>query len=300
MEDTPKKRAPGRPKKNKDLTPSKLRGIITEPDNPDSRVEMMISHCAQFAKVIGLVKDYGGAEIDFIFDASQCIITAPDHKQKVDIFASIPASHMAAYYCSAPTRIRISQKNLQIIFASINKNHTSITIICKADYMSAIYILLTESLHESITQLKIGVGEVPAESAKYPESTEDYPLSFNIHSSSFKPLITSFRDAKSLCMTKDDGYICMQPERAKERIDSDTSISFPINSSLSLRTTLAPDEFLSVSFEMDHIYRFASKLIGDTVNISADKSRRIVFSTETPEKDGKIQIRVYVSLLTYN
>jgi hypothetical protein len=293
-----KKRAPGRPKKNKD-TSSQLRGIITAPDNEENRVELLFSYCAHFAKVIGIIKDYGASEVDFIFSQTSMTLAAADHRQKVDIYAVFPGAHAAAYYCAEETRVRISQKNLQTIFTSINKNHATCTIICRhEDYMSNLYVLLKENLHESITQLKIGVAEISSD-ASVMADTADYPLSFSLNSSSFKPLITSFRSARSLQLTKEKDYICLAPENrtAAGGVVSDTS--FPINSSLNLQSTLG-DEILAVSFEMDDIYRFASKLIGDTVYISVDHARKIAFSAETLPKDGKIQIKVFISLLTYN
>lgn len=291
------KRAPGRPKKNKAEPPSRLRGVLTAPDNPDSRIEMTTVHPSTLGKVLTLIKDYGCAEVDFLFTEQQLTLVAIDHKQKVDIIAELPASRLSAYFCGAATHVKISQKNLHVICSAINKNHAAVTIVLRGDYRSHVYFLLSETSHESITQLKIGVGEVAAIPPLHDEST--YPLQFSLSTVNFKPMIASFRGSKHLSLAKDADYVTLQPERDREKMNVDATVLFPLNSSLQLRCTLAPSAPFSVSIDTSHIVKFASKAFGEYVRISADHTRKLVFSTESAEKDGRISVKICVELAVF-
>ncbi len=298
-EQQPKKRAPGRPKKNRDILPNSHRGIVTEPSKEENRIEMVCSYPSVLNKISGLIKEYGASDVDFIFDVDGCRLFAVDHTNKVDICAFMPGSHTELYYCKEPTRVRVSQKHFHTIFNNTNKNYSNVSIIMQTDYRSVMYVILRETLHGSSTSMKVEVSE--ADNAAYKNMPDDltYPLIFTISSADFKPKITSFRDAKILAVRKEHDYVLLVPEKDKEKMNIDTRIMYPINSSIQLSTNIQQDAIFSACVEMGHVRRFASKIIGENVRIAADNTNKITFSTETKDKEGKVSVKVFIELATF-
>lgn len=300
----PKKR-PGRPRKTPVNPPVPVDGIRDKPANDEDIIEMVYCNPSLFKKVFTLMKGYESAEIDILFGKQAVQIAGKDHLGKSNIYVFIDAAMLNYYYCKEPTRLRVKMSVMNQIFSSLEKTHYKVTWLLKEQYRSALYIIVQDHEYEDEEHYEIEVihpGDGLNNNAKDNDSA--YPVKFVMNSKYFKKKITAFsRMSDTITITK-LGNEPLQLARVSERAINFNYV-YKNNDKIKLQSNIQPDDFLTVTVNLEYIKPFSNANIGDDVCLSVDRLEKLCLTTflDKVERDGVVKyvaiVKVFIEIKDY-
>lgn len=276
----PVKKGPGRPKKAAPVAPISVHGIVTSPATPGDVLELVYCQPRMFKKLFALYKAFGVNRLEMAFDADGLKITTQDHTKKSTIYVFIPGRSMNLYYCAAPVRVCVNREHLDKVFGTLDKTHSSINFILRENWRSTMYIVIKENEYSGEDSYDIDVEYKPEEqrTETEPDNDTNYPLRFTLTSKYFKTKINTIRKhSNSLTIQKVGNSPLQLTSTAKSRINWTGAL--PDADKIQFKSTLSPDDIFTVSICIDYIKPLSSSNVGDNIQIAADKSRRMSFTT---------------------
>lgn len=296
-------RGPGRPKKAVPTIPVEVYGIVEQPANPDDVLELVYCNPILFKKIFQLYKSFGSSEIEIIFNHSSVRIEAKDHYKKSTIYSIIDGRCMNLYYCKFPIRICVNRNNIEKAIGALNKNHYKITFVLKEEnYRSTMYMVIKDLEYNNDDSYEIGVvfkPENPADGAMKDDDS-NYPIKFRVSSKHFKSKINNIRKLSPTFTVQKCGNDPLQFTFDRAQIVNWTGV-YNDAAKIDLKSSLAPDDIFNVSVTIDYIKPFANSVIGDEVYISADKRKRMSFTSVLDRKDTSFAalVKVFTDIKDY-
>jgi len=293
-------RKPGRPKKQVNVAPVEIHGVVNDPVNPIDRLELVYCNPRMFRKISHLYKQFNASEIELIFDPTGLKIETKDHLDKSIIYTTIPGHCMNLYYCAARTRICVRRQSLEHVLNTINKNHRKITFLLHTEsYRSSLYIIIKDNDYgEDRYELDITHREDPPPNDA-PDDDTNYPVKFKLSASHFKQRITNLRKLSNTFMIQKCGNGPIQLTCGKsEKINF--SGAYPVDCpQMELVSTLGEQEILSVGMTIDYIKPLTNSGIGDEIGIAVDRERKMSFTTmmdNIPGRGYACSIKIYTKI----
>ena len=276
MESTCDKKKPGRPKKTIANTPQQFYGIVNEPQMEGNVVELVYYNPSMFKKLFILQKSFSVSEVELYFTPTQMQIITIDHLKKSHIYITIEGKYMNLYYCKAPIRICVKLDALDKCMRTLTKSHTKITFILGNDYRSSLYVIFKDEEYKSADTYELDVIFRPEEAVLTPQDDSEYPLRFKLDAKHFKSRINGIRKSSE---TFTIGKIKDKPLTL--HYDEPASMSwvgsYDCPEKIELKSTLSPDDILSVNIMIDYIKPFSNSNIANDVYIAVDKRKPISF-----------------------
>lgn len=279
MADNAPKKRPGRPRKNPQVSSSNIEGIVKEPLNPENVVEVVYQNPSIIKKFFNTFNTYQVVEIKVIFSETGLKMIALDHLQKSTIICSIDGSKTKRYYCAEPMSFGINNTYLRNL-RSIEKSNTEITFSIREATKDSIfsYTLYDPEL-KSYDSMDINMIEIPDLENLAAQSDDGYPIKFEISASRFKGLITNIQGMKvssfSIQKCHDEPLCIIYGLPGK----SSSVKSFGDDEAIKLHSEIAENEIFSITLEVAYIKRFSSATLGDTIKISADRTKDIMLES---------------------
>lgn len=276
------RRPVGRPKSNNNIKKSSKRlGIIHEPKYDENIIELAYDVPINFKKIFNLFKLMIVREIKIEFCQTKVKISGMGHLQKNFINLTIDGNKLTQYYCKHNIVIVVDLKNIDKVIQKIDKSYDSIYIIAKADsYRKNINIVLndekqgtrefhTVSLIEEITS---DIDDIFNEL-----NYQYYPLTFTLPSKYFKKIINDISKFNNeFTIERKKGVLLSFPYDTNSK-NVDVNHIFLNEKVFKIKSTLAEDDFLSTTVNIEYIHSLASSLIAESVEIFVDKEKMMVF-----------------------
>jgi hypothetical protein len=278
-------RGPGRPRKHHiDIKPPTIYGIVDRPANPDDIVEMTYHNPSIFKKILALFRSYNVIQIELQFTPSGLKIRARDHLQKSNIYINVAGANMILYYCPTPITICVHRESLAHVINSVGKTHSNIAFILQKDYRSILYCAMKNSAYNSTDTYRIEIIN-HTDDLVLNDDDSGYPIRFTYGATAFKSMIANAKKISDIFTVQKKGNDPLQL-----RIDGHEKVNYmgvyPDASSIQLYSAIPPEMIFSVSIKTTYVKQFADNPIGDNVIISADRHKKMSFTTYADKRDG--------------
>lgn len=297
------RKKPGRPRKKIDATPIEVHGIVPRPVNDDDIIELVYCNPGLFRKLLQMYKHFEVSEVEMNFDKSGLKIITKDHLGKSTIYTTIDGRCMNLYYCARNTRICVKRANLESVLGALSKSHHKVTFMSKEEnYRSTLYIVVKNLEYNNENSYEIDVVHKPEMQnfAEFHDDDANYPLKFQFSSKYFKSLIGNTRRLSPVLTIQKVGEEPMQLTYPKNQKVNWTDV-YSDPEKINLKSTVKPDEILSVSVTIDYIKPFAKSNIGDDVFIATHSTEKISFTTFMDKKDigFAAHVKIYTEVIGY-
>lgn len=296
--EAPPKKRPGRPRKIIEKPDVPRLGIVTSPSNQsteeDERMlyvfEMIYENPMMYEKIVSLYKAMSAEKVRMRFEKECIKIYARDNKEKNDIYTRVLGHRMNRYFCDHVLEFCIPTQRLEKVTKTICKDHNTVTMLMRKRFeKSRIIILLSEQSSGVVGEFNI---EIESTTEPYDwsvekelENEEYYPIKFEVSSKRLKKKVSDFATASDILRIEKDGddplrFSCNFTDRHGQYNEH-----FNYPGVVNLRSLLDEGEIFSSSVHFENIKPLASSLISDTIHISADKERKMIFTARLDEEE---------------
>lgn len=279
------KKKPGRPRKRLVVSPIDIKGIVTEPSNPEHVLELVYCNPGIFKKLLHLFKQFEVGEIDIYCDHKGIKMVAKDHFDKSTIYTFVNGDCMNLYYCKEPVHLCITRSNLESVFGNLNKNHYKISIILRENYRSAIYVIVKDLEYNNDDTYEVSVTFKSTDETVDEDNDEDYPIRFKMSSRHFKSRISSIRKLGKPFTIQKSGTSPLQIILDSAQNVQFTSI-YHDSEKIALDSKIGEDDVFSASVYVDNIKPLASASISDDIIVAADKFKKMSFTMYMDKKEN--------------
>ena len=287
-------------------------GIVKEPSNATADdpqevhvLEFVYDNPHMIKKMFNMFKSMAVQDIRLRFEPEIIKIKTTDRVKKSTIYSEIYSDKLNRYYCEKTFEIGLIPNDIQKITSTINADINKITIISTRRFeKSKLRIVLTCNELDVYKDYTIDINSVDDYDwgiTKEIELEKDYPIKFELTTKFFKKAIA---DAKLLADViriekNGDGPLDMSYAFTNKRGDQHSF--FKNNKKINLRSTITSDDLFSCSVYLDHIKPISTSLITDSINISASKTHKLIFTALLDQEEtGKEKIensevcRIYI------
>jgi len=293
-------RRPGRPPKQKNNLVETL-GVVAEPFNPLSYVEMVISNPTMFKKILSLHKAYAVSEVEIYFGLEDVRMKAKDHLGRTTIYTTFFGRMINIYYCKTPISIVVKREYLDHILGPPDKANHKISIVLRENWRSSVYIIVKDMDYDKENIYDVEVIRASESEISYDGDVDtDHPLQFSFDSKHLKSEILKLSPlSKLLSIQKVDGKHLM--------FTGDNSTKpgyngiYSNSEKIGMKNRLGAGHVFHISVPIGYIKPFTSSCIGEHVTIAADPVKKISFTSGLDKKiDGQygIEIKVFSDLYT--
>lgn len=276
-------RRPGRPPKVK-TNMAAILGVQAAPTNERDLVEMVVCNPALFKKIFTLYRGYSVSEIEMFFGIDEVKLKAKDHVGRTTIYISMPGRLMNFYYCRDPMQIVLKREYLERILGAPEKDNQKITFVVREEnHRSILYIIVQDMDYDKDNSYKVEIINRPASDVYCADNDTEYPLRFTLDSKHLKSEVLKIAKIGSTLTIK---KVKQEPLEFTTDANIKPSYKGTYNNSekIQLRSTLSPNDILTVSVPIEYIKPFTSSCIGEQVVIAIDKLNRLSLTTFADKK----------------
>ena len=284
------KKKPGRPRKKPLKKPSKRNGISPKPLNVDNCVEMVYDMPTVFKRIFALFKSMAVKEICISFNEKTIDIFTADHLKKSHIKITMRCDKINHYYCKEPIKSYLNPKNMEKIIQVLDKNYTSVAFILKTlTNRSTLNILFKNDIKiDEFREIDLIQPSNSAMDVSFDDSS--YPIKFILPGKYFKKIVTdvgSFSDIMTISKTGASPLTFNYVSKDKT-VKSMHIVNAP--ESIRLVSNIGDDYIFSSSIQIDYIKPLSSSLLSESISISADTHRNMIFKMDVDDKSVEILV----------
>jgi hypothetical protein len=290
--EVPVKKRPGRPKKQIPKKPMKKFGIVSEPTNKlpgiDPRMqyvmELWYDNPIMFKKIFGLCQTMSiDNNIRVRFEKDQVKMYTIDHSGKNKIYIRIFGKSMTRYYCGRDLEIGLNPTMFQKMLQTLNKSYGQIIFASRKQYeKTKIRLIFINDEIEESSEHDVDVEAVDAYDWAVEDELareNDYPIKFELTSKHFKKKVNDSKMMTDILRIEKDGEGPLRfSYNFKNKKGVNNSILKNANK-INLQSKLDPMEMFSTSVFLEHIKPLAGALVSDTIQISADTTHNLIFTS---------------------
>ena len=276
------KRGPGRPKTRVETPNFPTEGVIGTPHFDDSIIEMVYGQPMIFRKIFALLKSFNIPTLKLDFTDDKIMISGLGHYKKERANVIIEGKTLIRYFCSKNITRHMELDEMDKKTKTINKSHGTVSLIIKEeDERSTMHMALYMTAYNTDLPMKIPF-RLNANEGNTPEQNdEDYPICFEMESSHFKSMITSFISgigADTMTIKKvGNEPLTIIPQSADKALSD--GLFFKNPQKINLKSTIPPDTIFSASVKILYFKPLAMANIGDKIEIRADSFKPMSFTT---------------------
>jgi hypothetical protein len=285
------RRGPGRPRKPVVKKEIRREGVVASPMNADLEptqpsmvhvVELIYDNPTMFRKIFHLLKNMEVSQTRILFEKTLVKMYASDHEGKNQVYIKISGNKMNRYYCEERMEIGLNTAVIDDILQTLTKEHSQIIISITRQYRrSKIKITLSndEIDDDSVYQIEIdGLEPYNWEIEEFLKDEPCYPVRFELPSKYFKKKVADCGKRCNILRIEKTGFenLRFSYNFSDKRGDHDTYLKD--SGKINLISSVRKNDIFSTSVWLNHIKRFSSTLISDTVHFSADSERNLIFT----------------------
>lgn len=320
-DDAPKKRGPGRPRKNVPRVKLERLGITNSPINADAPdgtqhyYELVYENPLMFKKIFTLFKVYSVGHINMSFVNDRVFMYSVTEDKKIKICCEIFCGRMNKYFCSSPLHVTLDTEYFHTIFQTVSKDYSKIVFVTtRESHTSRMWMIFAdEEGEESHYEIDIN----PAKENPLPSimdvlsHEEEYPLSFELPFKYLKRKVAEYGNLKvdkikieQTCDDTGSRELYLACETSNTRIKNKS----PLKNAAKMNLVSTYDgPLFSAPIYINSIKPLSSTLISDKIRLCVDNQRDLICSScldydvDPKTKSGvadsfKCKIRVAIEL----
>lgn len=297
IQDQPKKKRPGRPRKNPIRQPKPKNGVVLNPSDARHFIEFLYDKPIVFKKLWQYFKLMAVEKIHILFSKENITMWCVDHHKKSRMRINIDCNQVNHYYCENELDIGLLCKNPEIIMATIDKNYNSILFLSTHENIQKnIQIVLKNDIDiEENHKIEL-IGEYDRIENNEQFLDEDYTIKFKLPGKYFKKMVSdirSFSDQLTIRQDCNDDPLMFEYIKHDKKIKSNHIIKN--NKMINLRSKLGDDDTFRTSFKIDYVRPISSALLADSIEIYADENKPLMFIIQMD--DAAIEMRILTEII---
>ena len=279
----PKKKGPGRPKKNTNTATFQVDGIVNSIDNKNICMRFISTMPYMFFQICKFYKQLKSDSIQILFRKTEIIIFSIDHFQTTYIRCRIDGNKLNQYYNRiGEIKVEITEENIDTIMKVVNKDYKSIEMYLEdKDLGQSINIILIDDLNTKQThKVELTTSHIVLSSEMEKKfEDEDYAINFTLHDKYFKKLMSSIDErCKENCEfkynTQEDNQKRLTIEYTSDNKKIVSKHHFCDNQKIYLVDKLDSDDNVNVEMTISQVKSIANAYIFDTnVKIFIDENK---------------------------
>jgi hypothetical protein len=305
----------GRPKKQIPRRDIVNEGIVRTPCNADSAsdeqlvysMRLLYENPGMFKNIFNLLRSMGIVYVHAKFEP-ECIRMFTDDEDRNKgksssnrIYIVINGNRMNSYYCEKPLEMGFSVDNLIKKLQSLHKEVTEIEITTTRKWETE---HLCINLHNETTSMRnesiIKVDKPSIQTQRWESVEEDlskeksYPIRFEMSYKAFKQAINNIsvhlKDKQTFTIEKTGLENLRFHFPYENSLGSDSNI-FEDHGKINLISNVEDDEPFAASVQVSNIKLLTGTLITDTIGISVDEQRDLIFTMlldQMEDRDKKL------------
>lgn len=288
------KKRPGRPKKTvlKQAVPKQ--GIVREPSNAVTArgtdsvyvVELIYDNPMMFKKILAAGSAIDVDQVRVCFTADELILFAVNEKTNNMLHARVYGARVNSYYSGNPKlEIGLKLDLITNVISTINNENSKIHI-STPERRQREKIFISSSNDQSAMLGRWEINVLPLDDYDWAvneilDAESTYPIRFEIPFKDFKKIVSDAKTCK--------GNIIHIEKEAEERAvrfsytfqtnDGRGDVLLNDSEKIKLRCDMGDMDIFSTSVYTEYIKAFSATLLSDSVEISADQNRHLIFTS---------------------
>jgi hypothetical protein len=295
--DKPKKKRPGRPRKNPIRQPRPRHGVEVKPSDNRHFVEFLYDKPLIFKKLWQFFKLMAVDKIHIVFTKEYITMWCHDHHKTSHMRIRINCNEVNHYYCENELDIGLSCKNPELIMSTIDKSYNSILLLsANGSTQKNIQIVLKNDLDIDDTHKIELLGEynITEDNDKFEDN--DYTIKFRLPGRYFKKMISDIKSFSNQITIKQDSVddpLMFEYVKDDKKIKS---LHIVKNSeTVRLKSTLKDDDTFRTSFKIDYVKPISSALLSEHIDIYADENKPLMFITHMD--NGTVELKILTDII---
>jgi len=287
---TTKKKGPGRPSIRQIPPPIERHGVVSNPKDPNNRIEFAYSDPSVFKSLFTYFKNIKAREIHLHCHSNGLTFYTRDHSKTSRIVAEVSGSHVNWHYCSGDYWMGINRDSIEKIFSTIDKTFYKITIIQTHDDLDSLTFIFKDADIDKECHYKISLSYYPADDELYeiknlitPESLlNNFPIEFTLTAKQFKKSISDASNFSDTITFEKIGEHPLQLNYAKSNLIYHEI--YRSSEKIHLRSSITENEIFSTTIKILNIKSLAASMVTDDVRILCREDADILFRSALDEK----------------
>jgi len=274
------RKKPGRPRKKPIRPPIPKNGIATTPKKSTNAMELIYDDPEAIKKIFALFKAMVVDVIKLSFEHSRVVMSTTDHYGKSTVHVIINSAQVNHYYCSMPFTIMINSKNMEKIIRILDKSYITVTLVSKIKEKNTTLHIIYKNDMKIDEYRDLDLIDTGSVSPDMDIDDSHHQIKFTLPSRFFKKMIgdiSSFTDILTFEKCGKDGpmsynYINIDKTLKSRHIVKDPAI-------IKLECTMEPGDIFGTTIVLDYIKALSGSLLSDSITISADTNRPMIFQS---------------------
>lgn len=279
MNDTMKRRGPGRPPSKPPAPSLDKKGVVNLPKDSNNRLEFVYSDPSIFKSLFVYFKNIKAREIHLRCSPDGLTFFARDHSKTSRIFATIPGEHVNWYYCESTFWLGINRDNIEKIFSSIDKTFFKIVLIQTHDDHNSLIIIFKDSEIEKECNYKIILSSYSEDEDLYDAENviknDGFLIEFTLTAKQFKKTINDASNYSETITFEKISENPLQLTYAKSNIVY--SEIYRSDDKIFLKSNVGENSTFRATVKLNNIKSLASSMVTDEIRILCRSDEDILF-----------------------
>jgi hypothetical protein len=279
MNDTMKRRGPGRPPSKPPAPSLDKKGVVNLPKDPNNRLEFVYSDPSIFKSLFVYFKNIKAREIHLRCSPSGLTFFARDHSKTSRIFATIPGEQVNWYYCENTFWLGINRDNIEKIFSSIDKTFFKIVLIQSHDDPNSLVIIFKDSEIEKECNYKIVLSSYSEDDDLYDAENvlknDEFLIEFTLTAKQFKKTINDASNYSETITFEKISDNPLQLTYAKSNITYNEV--YRASDKIALKSNVEINSTFRATIKLNNIKSLASSMVTDEIRILCRSDEDILF-----------------------
>lgn len=279
MNDTMKRRGPGRPPSKPPAPSLDKKGVVNLPKDPNNRLEFVYSDPSIFKSLFVYFKNIKAREIHLRCSPEGLTFFARDHSKTSRIFATIPGEQVNWYYCEGTFWLGINRDNIEKIFSSIDKTFFKIVMIQSHDDPNSLIIIFKDSEIEKECNYKIILSSYSEDDDLYDAEkvlkNDDFLIEFTLTAKQFKKTINDASNYSETITFEKISDNPLQLTYAKSNIVYNEV--YRSGDKIALKSQVSENSTFRATIKLNNIKSLASSMVTDEIRILCRSDEDILF-----------------------
>lgn len=279
MNDTMKRRGPGRPPSKPPAPSLDKKGVVNLPKDPGNRLEFVYSDPSIFKSLFVYFKNIKAREIHLRCSPEGLTFFARDHSKTSRIFATIPGEQVNWYYCEGTFWLGINRDNIEKIFSSIDKTFFKIVMIQSHDDPNSLIIIFKDSEIEKECNYKIILSSYSEDDDLYDAEkvlmNDDFLIEFTLTAKQFKKTINDASNYSETITFEKISDNPLQLTYAKSNIVYNEV--YRSSEKIGLKSQVSANSTFRATIKLNNIKSLASSMVTDEIRILCRSDEDILF-----------------------
>ncbi len=289
LDSAAKRRGPGRPSTKLPPPPLEKKGIVSQPSDPDNRLEFVYETPTIFKQLFTYFKNIKARDIYLRCSRDRLTFFTRDHTKSSRVVAVISGSHVNWHYVEGEFWLGINRENVDHMFKAIDKSFFKITISQTHDDKESLTFIFKDGEIDKDCNYKVTLSTFEpdedlfdAEKDLDAQSLADlFPVKFTLSAQKFKKSISDVTCTQSVTYEK----IGLQPlQLTYNRPEAVYHEVYRDDDKILLDSSVPPGRTFRTTISITNIRSLASSMVTDDVRICCREDADMLFRSAIDKK----------------